>query len=76
MFGSLGFPEILAILVLALLIFGPKRLPEVGRTLGKGLREFRKATTDLKRSVETEIALDETRDPPPPPEPSDSTDPD
>jgi TatA/E family protein of Tat protein translocase len=58
-FGSLGFPEILFILVLALLIFGPRRLPEVGRTIGKGLSEFRRATHDLKRSIETEIALEE-----------------
>lgn len=55
MIGSLGMPEILFILVLALLVFGPKRLPELGRTLGKGLREFRRATTDLKRTVESEI---------------------
>lgn len=49
-------PEIIFILVLALLIFGPKRLPQVGRTLGRGLREFRSATNDLKRTVETEIS--------------------
>jgi TatA/E family protein of Tat protein translocase len=54
-FGSLGFAEILFILVLALLVFGPRRLPEVGRTLGKTLREFRRATSDLKRSVEREM---------------------
>ena len=59
MFGSLGFPEILFILVLALLIFGPRRLPEVGRTIGKGLSEFRRATNDLKRSIETEISIEE-----------------
>lgn len=59
MFGSLGFPEILLILVLALLIFGPKRLPEVGRTVGKGLAEFRRASADLKRTVNAELALDE-----------------
>ncbi|MEO7794556.1 MAG: twin-arginine translocase TatA/TatE family subunit [Thermoanaerobaculia bacterium] len=58
MFGPLGFPEMLFILVLALLIFGPKRLPEVGRTIGKGMAQFRKATSDLKRTIETEIALD------------------
>jgi TatA/E family protein of Tat protein translocase len=55
MFGSLGFAEILFILALALLVFGPKRLPEVGRTLGRTLREFRRATSDLKHSVEREI---------------------
>jgi len=59
MFGPLGFPEMLFILVLALLIFGPKRLPEVGRTIGKGMAQFRKATTDLKRTIENEIALEE-----------------
>lgn len=59
MFGSIGFPEILLILVIALLIFGPKRLPEVGRTIGKGLAEFRRASTDLKRTVSAELALDE-----------------
>jgi sec-independent protein translocase protein TatA len=58
-FGSLGLPEILFILVLALLLFGPRRLPEIGRTIGKGLSEFRRATNDLKRSIETEIALEE-----------------
>ncbi|MEO8277073.1 MAG: twin-arginine translocase TatA/TatE family subunit [Thermoanaerobaculia bacterium] len=59
MFGPLGFPEMLFIIVLALLIFGPKRLPEVGRTIGKGMAQFRRATTDLKRTIENEIALEE-----------------
>lgn len=59
MFGPLGFPEVLFILVLALLIFGPKRLPEVGRTIGKGMAQFRRATTDLKRTIESEIALED-----------------
>lgn len=59
MFGSLGFPEITFILILALLIFGPRKLPEIGRTLGRGLGEFRRATNDLKRSIETEIAAEE-----------------
>ncbi|HEX6199953.1 MAG TPA: twin-arginine translocase TatA/TatE family subunit [Thermoanaerobaculia bacterium] len=63
MFGSLGFPEILLILVLALLIFGPKRLPEVGRTIGKGLSEFRRASSDLKRTVNAELALEEDERP-------------
>ena len=59
MFGSLGFTEIAFILVLALLLFGPKRLPEIGRTLGKGLAEFRRASNDLRRTLESEVALDE-----------------
>jgi TatA/E family protein of Tat protein translocase len=61
MFGPLGFPELVFILVLALLIFGPKKLPEIGRTLGKGLAEFRRATDDLKRNLNTEITLEEEK---------------
>lgn len=56
MFGSLGLPEILFILVLALLVFGPRRLPEVGRTIGKALGEFRRATGDLKRTFDQETS--------------------
>lgn len=63
MFG-LGVPELIFILVLALLIFGPKRMPEIGRTLGRGMAEFRKASNDLKRTINVELALDEQ--PPPP----------
>ncbi len=61
MFGSLGLPEILFILVIALLVFGPRRLPEIGRTIGRALGEFRRATTDLKRSIDTEVTLEEVR---------------
>lgn len=64
MFGPLGVMEILFILVLALLIFGPRRLPEVGRTLGKALGEFRRATTDLKRTINTELALEDQEERP------------
>jgi sec-independent protein translocase protein TatA len=61
---GLGVPELIFIMLLALLIFGPKRLPEIGRTLGRGMTEFRKASNDLKRTINVELALDE---PPPPP---------
>ena len=61
MFGPLGIPEILFILVLALLIFGPRKLPEIGRTIGRGLAEFRKASTDLKRSLNAEMIEEEMR---------------
>lgn len=75
MFGSLGMPELIFILVLALLIFGPKRLPQVGRTLGRGLREFRQATSDLKRTVETEISAVDVEPPRPTPAPLPAPDP-
>jgi len=56
--GPLGFQEVLLILIIALVIFGPKKLPELGRSLGKTLSEFRKASNEIKRSLEKE--LDET----------------
>jgi sec-independent protein translocase protein TatA len=62
--GNLGLPEIAFIFILALLIFGPKKLPEIGRTVGKGVAEFRKATNELKRSINTELALEEVPEPP------------
>ncbi len=61
MFGSLGLPELLMIFVVALLLFGPKKLPEIGRTLGKAMNEFKRATNDLQRSLEEEIAVDELK---------------
>ncbi len=60
MFG-LGFGEILIILVLALILLGPQRLPDVAKQLGKGLREFKKATDDLKQQFESELYSEETR---------------
>jgi TatA/E family protein of Tat protein translocase len=53
--GQLGFQEILIIFVIALLVFGPKKLPELGKSLGKGLREFKKATDDLKSNWEDQV---------------------
>lgn len=58
MFGSIGGPELVLILVVALLIFGPRKLPELGKTLGKGLAEFRRAANELKDSLEVEVARD------------------
>jgi sec-independent protein translocase protein TatA len=52
---GIGAQELIFILVLALLIFGPKRLPQLGRTLGKGMMEFRKASTELQRAFNTEL---------------------
>jgi TatA/E family protein of Tat protein translocase len=53
--GQLGFSEILMIFVVALLVFGPKKLPELGKSLGKGIREFKKATDELKSSWEDQV---------------------
>ena len=63
MFGPIGMQEMLFIMAAALLIFGPRKLPELGRTLGRGMAEFRRATSDLKRSIDVEID-DEKRPPP------------
>jgi len=74
MIGSLGMPELLFILVLALLIFGPRKLPDIGRTMGKAMGEFRRATRDLKRTLDVELSAEEASRPaepaqvgPPPP---------
>ena len=67
--GPVGVPELLLILVLALLIFGPKKLPEIGRAVGKGLGEFRRASNELKRSLDAELALEEESARPKRPEP-------
>jgi len=53
--GNIGIPELIFIFVLALLIFGPRKLPELGRTLGKALGEFRKASTELRVAMEEEM---------------------
>ena len=55
MFGSIGMPELILIFVVALLVFGPKKLPEIGKSLGKGLAEFKKASDELKKTIEDEI---------------------
>jgi sec-independent protein translocase protein TatB len=56
---GLGTTEMLAILVVALIVFGPRKLPELSRKLGKSLSEFRRASDDFKRTWEREVALDE-----------------
>jgi sec-independent protein translocase protein TatB len=64
MFG-LGFGEIVIILVLALVLLGPQKLPEVAKQLGKGLRDFKKATDDLKGQFERELYAEESKAPRP-----------
>ena len=61
MFGSLGIPELLLIFIVALIVFGPKRLPEIGCTLGKAMGEFKKATDDFKNTIEREVQVEELK---------------
>jgi sec-independent protein translocase protein TatA len=51
MMGRIGFQELLIVFGLALLIFGPSKLPEIGKSLGKGIREFKSASKEIKDSV-------------------------
>jgi TatA/E family protein of Tat protein translocase len=57
--GPIGFPELLIILVVALIVFGPRKLPELGRSLGKSLSEFKRASNELRSTLEEEIRIDE-----------------
>jgi Tat protein translocase TatB subunit len=61
MFGSLGGQELFLILVLALLLFGPRALPQIGRTLGRALAELRHASQEFKSGLEREVELEEIR---------------
>ena len=60
--GSLGMQEIIVIFVLALIIFGPRKLPELGKSLGRGLAEFKKASNELKQTWEEEVRLDKEKE--------------
>ena len=60
--GSLGMPEIIIIFIVALIIFGPRKLPELGKTIGKGLSEFKKASSELKSTWEEEVKLDKEKE--------------
>jgi sec-independent protein translocase protein TatA len=62
MFGSLGMPELIIIFVVALIIFGPRKLPELGRSLGRSLNEFKRASNELRNTLEEEVRVDEQRE--------------
>ena len=62
MFGSIGMPELIIILVIALIIFGPRKLPELGRSLGRSINEFKKASNELRSTLEEEIRVEEQKD--------------
>jgi len=62
MFGSIGMPELIIILVIALIIFGPRKLPELGRSLGRSINEFKKASNELRSTLEEEIRVEEQHD--------------
>lgn len=61
MFGSIGVPELIIILTIALIIFGPRKLPELGRSLGRSLSEFKRASNELRATLDDEIRADEQR---------------
>ena len=62
MFGPIGMPELIIILVIALIIFGPRKLPELGKSLGRSINEFKKASNELRSTLEDEIRVEEQRE--------------
>ena len=60
--GSLGMQEIIVIFLIALIVFGPRKLPELGKTIGKGLAEFKKASNELKQTWEDEVRIDKEKE--------------
>ena len=57
---NIGPTELIIILVLALIVFGPQRLPEIGRSIGRSLREFRRASDEIRGEIERDLDVDET----------------
>lgn len=61
--GSIGMPELVIIFVIALIIFGPRKLPELGKSLGRSINEFKRASNELKNTLEDEIRVEEQKTP-------------
>jgi TatA/E family protein of Tat protein translocase len=61
MLGSVGVPELIIIFTIALIIFGPRKLPELGKSLGKSLAEFKRASNELKNTLDEEIRMEERK---------------
>jgi sec-independent protein translocase protein TatA len=61
MFGSLGMPELIVIFVIALIVFGPRKLPELGRSLGRSINEFKRGTSELQSTLDEEIRAETPR---------------
>jgi sec-independent protein translocase protein TatA len=59
MFGPIGMPELIVIFVIALIVFGPRKLPDLGKSLGKSLAEFKRASNDLRSTLEEEIRIED-----------------
>lgn len=62
MFGTLGMPELILIFVVALLLFGPRKMPEIGKSIGRAMGEFRRASNEFKRTIEDEVAAEDIRE--------------
>lgn len=62
MFGTLGGPELFLILVIALIVFGPRKLPEIGKSLGRMMMEFKKASNEFRQTIESEVEADKQRE--------------
>ena len=62
MFGTLGGPELFLIFVVALIVFGPRKLPDIGKSLGRMMSEFRRASNEFKSTIESEVESEKIKD--------------
>jgi len=63
MFGSIGIQELILIFIIALLLFGPKKIPEIGKAIGKAIKEFKRASNEIKETIEKEVEEEEKEEP-------------